>query len=122
MPAQVEETQPGGERPCHHPEDLNARGTEGDAERLVDTFRWVKWHMCFAINMHTEMTRTVHAPAELIALEGPLQKSHRCAAERSRGKTLACGWREGTANRWDTILKGVVQLHVTPLGESWLNV
>jgi hypothetical protein len=101
---------------------FNIRGTEGDAERLVDASPWVTLHTFFAINPHTEMTGTVHAPAALIALKGPLQEGHRCLAERSRGKAVAYSWEGATANRWDTILvTRVIQLHVTPLGKSWLD-
>jgi hypothetical protein len=78
--------------------------------------------MCFAINIGTDMTCTVHTPAELIALEGPLQKGDRRVAERTRGKMVACGWREGAASRWDTILVEVIQLHVTPFEKGWLYV
>jgi len=73
-----------------------------------------EWYMCCTVNIDTEMTCTVRTPAELIALERPLQKSDRSVAERRRSKTVACGWGEGAATRWDTILEGVIHLHVIP--------
>jgi hypothetical protein len=97
------------------PGDLKIRRTERDSERLGDTSLYVEWYMWFASNIDTEMTCTVHTPAELFALERPLEKSNRSVAERRRSKTVACGWSEGAVTRWNTILEGVIQLHVTPL-------
>ena len=78
--------------------------------------------MGFAINIDTEMTCTVHTAAELMALDGPFQKSDRRVAERRRGKTVTCDGREGAVTRGDTILEGVVQLHVTPFKALETNI
>jgi hypothetical protein len=59
------------------PEDLDIRRTERHSERRADTSLEVKWPMCFTINTKTEMTRAVHAPAELIMFERPFQRSNR---------------------------------------------
>jgi hypothetical protein len=50
------------------PEYLNVRGTDRDAEWLVNAYLWVKRQTLLAIDADEEMPSTVYLPAELIAL------------------------------------------------------
>jgi hypothetical protein len=71
------------------PEYLNIGGTDGNSEWLANAYLGIKLQEFLAIDAHVEMTATVYAPAELIALQGPVHECNHRSTEGSRAKAIS---------------------------------